>query len=204
MHKHRYARYWCEENIWHLCRERLDEPEATRPTAIRVLVVSNLEHACALWQQRAAPAPSLPVLWDYHVLMLCREPSIQGGQGGPEGQGSRGGQGGWSVWDLDTTIGLPVAIDDYLRGTFLRRHGAHAPLFRVFDGADYVRVLSSDRSHMRRPDGSWTEPPPPWPPILAGESNLMRLIDMREKTPGEVMTLGELERRFARPVTSRR
>jgi hypothetical protein len=42
-------------------------------------------------------------------------------------------------------------------------------------------------------DGQWSAPPPPWPPIGAGPSNLMRFVAMTPGFEGRVMTRGELE-----------
>lgn len=37
--------------------------------------------------------------------------------------------------------------------------------FRVISAEQYLTEFSSDRRHMRRPDGTWIKPPPPYPPI---------------------------------------
>lgn len=37
--------------------------------------------------------------------------------------------------------------------------------FRVIPAEQYLAEFSSDRRHMRRPDGTWIKPPPPYPPI---------------------------------------
>ena len=74
----------------------------------------------------------------------------------------------------------------------------HAPRFRVIPADDYVARFSSDRSHMRRADGSWIAPPPPWPPIDRGDPTVFAsLLDLRDRSLGTVMTRGELEARFA-------
>lgn len=39
--------------------------------------------------------------------------------------------------------------------------------FRVIPADTYLIEFSSDRRHMRRPDGSWIKPPPSYPPILS-------------------------------------
>ena len=69
----------------------------------------------------------------------------------------------------------------------------------------------SDRSHMRKADGSWIAEPPPWLPLLgdslsssptsmpAHESanNLDSFIDMTQTNDfGEVLSLPELSVRF--------
>ena len=37
--------------------------------------------------------------------------------------------------------------------------------FRVIPAEVYLTTFSSDRRHMRRPDGSWIKPPPSYAPI---------------------------------------
>jgi hypothetical protein len=70
-----------------------------------------------------------------------------------------------------------VAVD----GVALRRR------FRVVAADVFLRVFSSDRSHMRAPaDGSWLAPPPPYPPIRApGQppTNLASFLDV--SVPGD-------------------
>lgn len=40
--------------------------------------------------------------------------------------------------------------------------------FRVIPAEQYLASFSSDRRHMRRPDGTWIKPPPPYPSIQPG------------------------------------
>ena len=56
---------------------------------------------------------------------------------------------------------------------------------------------SEDRSHMRRPDGTWRSPPPAGPVIGVG-SNLMRFVDMSTEFEGELLDRAELLARFGR------
>ena len=169
----RYASCYCEENVWHLCQD------ATLPgTRRRVAFISNPHRTCALWSQRAAPSPGEAVFWDYHVVLLCRDGS------------------GWQVWDLDTTLGMPVALDRYLQGTFPAGTALPErfwPCFRVLEASEYLEEFSSDRSHMRREDGSWMAPPPPWPAIRKdGKPGFLRLADMQAQGPGVVVSLAGL------------
>jgi protein N-terminal glutamine amidohydrolase len=162
-----YQPYYCEENIYHLARDPL---VADRPR--EVVFISNERRACATWHQRAVARPGWPILWDYHVVLLCAAP--------------------WEVWDLDTTLGLPVPAATYLRHTF--RPGVPEdvePRFRVVGAADFARTFASDRAHMRTRSGRFRKPPPPWPAILPPgvEPNLMRFVDMTEPFVGEVLDL---------------
>jgi hypothetical protein len=170
-----YTPYYCEENVWRLCSH-----PALGGGERAVAFVSNPARAVALFNQRAARALGEPVLWDYHVVLLTR------GVDGP------------LAWDLDTTLGLPVTLGAWLEGTF----GVESempmvlrPLFRLVDAETYRERLSSDRSHMRRPDGNLSQPAPPWPPIGAAgtDGNLFRFVDMQQEFIGRVVDRAELE-----------
>lgn len=170
-----YAPFYCEENIWHLCQET-----DFLPYDRSVVFVSNERKTCALWHQRARGAENEPVLWDYHVIMLYRKS-------------------GWKVYDLDTLLPTPTPIVEYLRATFgeMAVPDEFRPLFRVIDADEFVRVFSSDRSHMLNADGTWQVPPPPWPAIERNDrSNLMELIDMKNESVGQIMDLFQLEIAF--------
>ncbi len=163
-----YQAFYCEENVWHLA-------DRMRDRARTVVFISNAERTCALWQQRAAPA-GLPVVWDYHVVL---------GAGG-------------LVYDLDSRLGSPIAIDDWIAGTFpIPLPDALAPRFRVIDGDRFLEVFASDRSHMRSGEG-WRALPPPWPPIGQG-MNLMRFVDMESEFEGRVVELSGLRLALTRP-----
>ena len=91
-----------------------------------------------------------------------------------------------SIWTA--TCPFPVPSDRYLRDSFPGdvQH-AFAPSFRVLKGSDYVAGLVSDRSHMRRPDGSWIAPPPRWPAPGDGSgkpNTLMEWANTRLHSPG--------------------
>lgn len=165
-----YQPFYCEENAFHLCGHA-----ALAGRRRHAVVISGAHGGFAMWHQRAARAPGAPLFWDYHVVVLAEDP--------------------WEVWDLDTTLGLPLPALDYLRRCF--RAGLPpelAPIFRVVPADVFVATLASDRSHMRRPDGRFTRPPPPWPPVSADErgSNLHRFTDMADRFVGDVLSLGEI------------
>jgi hypothetical protein len=180
-HNHAYTAYYCEENIWHLSQEALFQAGS-----IYVVFISNARYSCPLWYQRACPVEQEPVLWDYHVILL----------------NDRAGQ-GWEVWDLDTLLGLPVPLHEYLTSTFLP-NGAlvptFEPMFKLIDAQVYRNSFHSDRSHMRKPDGTWLVRPPDWTPISAKPGNpvisLQELADMNNTAHGQVLDLFQLLEHF--------
>ncbi len=154
------ARYWpffCEENIWHLCSDRvsMDTPDDER----RVVFVSNPRRQVAMRYQRAGGKTG--VVWDYHVVLLAAG----------------------RLWDLDTTLGFGISSALWLEESFVAE--PLEPRFRVIDAPTFVASFASDRSHMIGPDGRPLKPLPPWPPIGTG-TNLMRFVDMVEPFLGEV------------------
>ncbi len=101
--------YYCEENIWHLAGSLGQAAESAR-----VLIISNPGGRVAVWRQKAASAPDLPVLWDYHVILLTL------------------GESRWQVHDPDSTLGCPVPAKSYLDATFPERE-ATCPRISIKD-----------------------------------------------------------------------
>lgn len=88
-----HVKYWpfyCEENVWHLCREDL-----LLPFTRKVVFISNENRCVAMKNQRAGAL----VYWDYHVVLLFRDT-------------------GWKVADLDTLLPFPCPVDQYLANSF--------------------------------------------------------------------------------------
>ncbi len=167
----RYTPFYCEENIWHLAQEKCFLGLDTF-----VAIVSGKGSYRRLWFQNQAADQESPVFWDYHVLLLVFD-------------------NGWHVWDLDTTLGLPVTAETYFQKTFLNS-GIDLEncdvILRLIASESYVRSFSSDRSHMLSPTGEWLAPPPAWPAITKGnKSNLLDWLDIGRDDPGQVQTLSE-------------
>jgi hypothetical protein len=171
----RYAPFYCEENVFHLAREPMFAGRRRE-----VVFISNEKRACAIWHQRAAVRAGWPILWDYHVVLLCADP--------------------WEVYDLDTTLSMPCAAAEYLRKSFRPEAGEDlGPRFRIVEAGLFAQSFASDRSHMRTPEGSYVKAPPPWPPIGApgAAPNLLSFIDMEAPFVGDVVELGALFSRIA-------
>lgn len=177
-----YCPYYCEENIWQLCAD----PRVGAGRRM-VLLISNRARRVAMWGQRIASDPTLPIAWDYHVVLLVQPPEQP-----------------WRLWDLDAAVAPPERASVWLERSF-RDIGLLppelAPRFRLVTAADYRRFLRSDRRHMRRVDGSPIQPPPSWPPpqgeVVPGYeddgSNLDRFLDTEDPTfLGRVFDLPEL------------
>lgn len=62
------------------------------------------------------------------------------------------------VFDLDTTLPFPTYFHKYVTETFRSDYAVsedHHRFFRVIPADEYLTTFSSDRRHMKRPDGSW-------------------------------------------------
>lgn len=181
------AAFYCEENVL-----RLLASPALAGLSAWALLVSNAARAVAMLGQAAGLGPAGLVVWDYHVLALAEA------------------EGRLYALDLDTTLGFPLEALAYLDAAFPRGPSPEAaPRFRLVPARDYVEGLASDRSHMRRSDGSWLAPPPPWDPPGPGKTpNLFSWIDPEGEGPGLVLGLEELrsfalKRGQAAPAVSR-
>lgn len=164
--------YYCEENAWHLCQEQLFGERVRH-----VVFISNVEGAVPMWNQRAGRGK--PIVWDYHVVVLAENPA--------------------EIWDVDTLVGLPCSLEEYLEGSFHPEMPAQfQPFFRIIHADLFVDVFASDRSHMRRRDGSYRKPPPSWHTIgkPGAKSNLSHFIDMEQPFVGDVLSLDELRKKF--------
>ena len=170
--KFKYTPAYCEENIWHLASDG-----RFRGLDARVVLVTGPGSHRKLWFQRCSEHVALPVHWDYHVILLVWDDN-------------------WQVWDLDTTLELPVNASSYFRKTFRgpdENFDNRNVLFRSIAAKEYIANFSSDRSHMRLPSGDWAAPPPSWPDIVTSESlNLMAWLDIGLDGPGELLTLEQM------------
>lgn len=181
-----YTSCYCEENVWKLCElVRACQPEQL-PHCF-VAFVSNRRQAVPIWCQKSSSRADGMSVWDYHVIFLYRPP----------------GHGPCLIYDLDTTLGFPEEFDGYVRDAF-RPHVGISPefaqVFRVVSAAEFLDKFASDRSRMRRADGTWLKPPPPYPCIQTNscDNNIDEFISVDEAVGvGKVYTLVQFVQRFS-------
>jgi hypothetical protein len=165
-----YQAFYCEENIWKL----LARPELAGWDAWAVMVTNQKRNVPMLRQRAGRPVDGL-VHWDYHVFAAALDPEE-----------------GAIILDLDTQLPFPCALEQYLEDTLPPGSPGRATArFRLIRADEYIARFSSDRSHMRRADGSWIEPPPPWPAPGSDRnepSNLMLWLDVKRRSPGKVLS----------------
>lgn len=178
----RYTPFFCEENAWHLARDRAALPGER--CVLWVLGADPAHPAVAVWAQRAAAGRPF-VVWDYHVVVCERPP----------------GADGWEVWDPDSTLGMPLSAARWIEGSFPQLLQGFEPRFRLVEAAQYLASFSSDRRHMRAPDGGEVQPFPRWPPILDAEGRhlLPRFVDAADAFLGEICDREGLRARLAPP-----
>ena len=136
-----YTSCFCEENIYHLCAELLrqnkecisEENVSSKLDGVHVVFISNEKEAFPLWCQKSTADSDIPVVWDYHVLLIdlsSQEPR---------------------VYDLDTKLEFGCSTKEYcckaIRFDVLL-NAELEPLFRVLTAKEYLDYFSSNRSHM--------------------------------------------------------
>ena len=172
-----YTSCYCEENVWKLCEEierRFGNDEAgDRLSRCFAVFISNPTKSVPIWCQRSSKDPrSVPVVWDYHVILILRgkgeEPSL--------------------VYDMDSVLRFPETFLVYFDHSFRDEEqlkSRYRRFFRVISAKEYLNRFASNRSHMKKPDGSWAMPPPDYDPIVAKDgatNNIKNCIDMTESS----------------------
>ncbi len=139
-----------------------------------------------MWMQRASREDNLPILWDYHVVLLTQD-------------GDR-----FQIWDFDSRLGIPIDATDYIAQTVLPNRilkDRWAVYFRIVAATEYLSSFASDRSHMKsKKDGTWLESPPTWDTIQTTDAtmNLDSFINMEMDFMGEILNEEDFLRRFCR------
>lgn len=143
--------------MFKLIETLVEKGEATH-AELFACFISNTMKQVPTYCQKASRRTDGHVVWDYHVIALQLT----------------NGLGQCLVWDLDSTLPFPCPLVDY-QAMALPDSGDNEPvgmegcerLYRLIPSSDFLNHFASDRSHMRRGDGSWLAPPPPWPGIRA-------------------------------------
>jgi hypothetical protein len=93
-----YTSQYCEENIYLLAKSLQRKKRDDRQDY--AIFISNPHRHVALFNQRASQAPHMPVIWDYHVILL----TVESGQ-------ELSGDMIVSIWDYDTRLSFPCPFD---------------------------------------------------------------------------------------------
>eukprot|EP01070_Trichotokara_eunicae_P011077 Trichotokara_eunicae@DN670_c0_g1_i2.p1 len=164
-----YTECYCEENVYKLC-EDLGSGHAVfilpgeKPIAPGIVDVHG---------QRNGRGPRKVVHWDYHVIYVSKE---------------------GEVVDYDSILAHRISLVEYVKICLPKGANSKQRTFRVVECSEYLKHFSSDRSHMRRPDGSWCAPPPKWPPIGGGGMNLLtHFLNISSDNFGLLLDLKSLE-----------
>ena len=144
------------------------------------MFISSPERSVLMLRQRAGNSRRHGmIVWDYHVVALATlTPPATAAASAPTAD--------CYVLDVDSTLPFPCALDSYLAASFPSAASAPVrPLFRLVSAAAYTAHFASDRSHMRREDGSWHAPPPSWDNIQpantpATSNNIQAYIAMQQ------------------------
>ncbi|XP_054713096.1 protein N-terminal glutamine amidohydrolase-like [Uloborus diversus] len=180
-----YTSCYCEENVWKLCEYIKNNQEDLLSTCFAVFI-SNRNESVPLWCQKSGQQEDNLAVWDYHVIFVHS----------PENNS------GSVVYDLDSTLPFPVPFEKYAPLTFQFDSllpVSHHRFFRVIPAKIYLEIFASDRSRMKKADGTWIKQPPPYPCLTTNEStnNLEDFISMdSSRGVGEVMNLRKFLERF--------
>ena len=197
-----YTSCYCEENVWKLCEQFQKRGGDTKQLC--VVFISSHERQTALWNLKCGGTADFQ-LWDYHVILIKSAPSDRESSQSTTDT-VREHESESLVYDLDTSLPFPVSFNQYAKEVLrpelilhLRSAGLPERLFRVISADTFLEEFSSDRSHMRKEDGTWFAPPPLYPPIKSqkNSNNIQEFISMKNSSaPGIVMTELEFLHRF--------
>lgn len=168
-----YHPFYCEENVWHLCRQL-----TAIKTDVHAVFVTNAAGQVPTAWMRAADQVGGIVVWDYHVFATTS---------------------GTHVWDVDCVLGYPLQMDIYLQACFPPDlPEPYQPFFRPIPAKKFLADFTSDRRHMQRRDGSWIHPPPPWPTIGANRrgTQLADILNLHNPSWGPVLSRKAIAKRL--------
>lgn len=145
------------------------------------ILILKLSIKIPVWKQRAGdPGEDGLVFWDYHVILVNQQND------------------NCFVYDFDSTLDFPCSFDEYVSLAIRSDddlHEEHRRMFRIIKAESFLANFSSDRSHMKKTDGSWMMPPPTYPCIKSclSANNLVLYISMEQDNDlyGVVINAGE-------------
>ena len=129
--EHLYTALFCEENIWHLANNLIQQ--GVHPSELSVVFISNKHQQTAIFNQQSAE-PDTPVIWDYHVVLLKKSSTE------------------CLIYDFDSYSNFPSVAEHYLKISFpdeKRIPEEYQAYYRLIDAQTYINLFSSDRSHMQ-------------------------------------------------------
>ena len=169
-----YQKFYCEENIWHLCQR-----EELVNTQTQILFLLPPKRYIAVWQSRLAKR-NLPILWDYHVILMFKDHSST-----------------WRIYDFDTILPFSIEAIDYFYYSLSERYTDYLPIIKVINSIEYITKFHSDRSHMKDKHGKWQAAPPPWKAIINKEGvALPSLLDTKNVTMGKCYSFKNFKKEF--------
>nr|XP_002122600.1 protein N-terminal glutamine amidohydrolase [Ciona intestinalis] len=157
-----YTKCYCEENIWKLC-DSIRKSNLEVLPHLSVVFISNKTRSIPIWKQRSAKSEELPVIWDYHVILLYLDQNCSKHM----------------IFDLDSSLAFPTEALEYCSKAFCPQillKIQYQQFFKVIPADEYLKNFASDRSHMMLEDNKWSSDPPDYPPIST-ESSSMNLDD---------------------------
>ncbi|XP_053210088.1 protein N-terminal glutamine amidohydrolase-like, partial [Panonychus citri] len=189
-----------EENVWKLC-EWVRDNEPKLIDFCFAVFISNGSEKVPLWFQQAGDDDCQGfVIWDYHVILIYDD-QVNGGDEGTKDETNS--KSTCFVYDLDTLLSFPVSLEEYVTSSIQEDETLRPEFhrwFRVIPAAQYLTSFASDRSRMKREDGTWIKEPPPYPPIatINCSDNLKTLISMDPENCdiGKVMNFNQFKNRF--------
>ncbi|KFM71476.1 Protein N-terminal glutamine amidohydrolase, partial [Stegodyphus mimosarum] len=146
-----YTSCYCEENVWKICDYVRNNQKHLLPACYAVFI-SNRNESVPLWYQKSGKDDNNLAVWDYHVIFLY----------------SPGNNTGSFIYDLDSILPFPCELEKYAPLTFKSDSSldpCYHRYFRVVPADVFLKTFASDRSRMKKPDGTWIKEPPPYPCI---------------------------------------
>ncbi|KAI9297003.1 hypothetical protein K502DRAFT_363672 [Neoconidiobolus thromboides FSU 785] len=154
-----YSKNYCEENIYQLIRslkhyfEQDSFFNQLTPFFYPTFVI-NPWNKVPIWKQKLAAEPNLPIIWDYHVILILIL----------ENEEERYSY----ILDFDTTLPFITSFNEYFNACFHAFKTESFELKRVINETNFLNYFASDRSHMIFND-EYIVKPPSYEPITNQE-----------------------------------